>query len=80
MQEEREHIKISLYKNALTGVWLQKQLENRGIKTDKSELSSVLSGSRKGPKAVTIINTAIEVLRDYETAMKLGISQEVKTQ
>ena len=80
MQEERTQIKFTLFKNALTNVWLQKQLENRGIKTDKSELSSVLNGSRKGPKAVTIINTAIEVLRDYETAMKLGISQEVKTQ
>lgn len=70
MQEEREYIKISLFKNALTNVWLQRQLEMKGIFTDRSELCSVLSGTRKGPKAATIINTAIEVLNDYEAAMK----------
>lgn len=69
MQEERTQIKFTLFKNALTNVWLQKQLETKGIYTDRSELCSILNGTRKGPKAETIIKTAIEVLNGYESAM-----------
>lgn len=63
-------IKMSLFKNALTSVWLQKRLEEKGIVTDKTELSAVLSGSRKGPKAENIIRSSIEVLDTYEAAME----------
>lgn len=70
MQEDRMKIKMALYKNALSGTWLIKQLDERGIAVDKTALSAVLSGSRKGPKAEAIIKASLDILSSYETAMQ----------
>lgn len=50
---EREDIRSRLKKHQLTQVWLINQLGLRGIVTDKTEMSSVLAGTRSGSKADT---------------------------
>ena len=52
---ERENIRSRLKKHQLTQVWLINQLGLRGIVTDKTEMSSVLAGTRSGSKADAII-------------------------
>lgn len=64
------NIKIDLCKRNLTQVWLCEQLANRGINTDKSELSSVLSGTRRGQKADLIIKTSQDIISSYDAAKK----------
>jgi hypothetical protein len=44
-------------------------LELYGIATDKTELSSALSGTRKGAKIEKIIQKSLEILTDYEEKM-----------
>ena len=53
--EERENIRERLKKHKLSYVWLIGQLALRGIVTDKTEMSSVISGTRNGTKADAII-------------------------
>lgn len=72
MREERDKIRLMLDRNTLTNVWLINRLEERGVKTEKSELSSVLRGVRSGPKAEEIIKVSTVILTDYET--KMGVS------
>ena len=55
--EERENIRERLRKHSLSYVWLISQLRMRGIVTDKTEMSSVISGVRNGAKADSIIQT-----------------------
>ena len=69
MREERDRIRLMLYRNTLTNAWLVNRLEERGIITEKSEMSSVLRGVRKGAKAESIINTSLEILEEYEAKM-----------
>lgn len=59
-------IRDRLVKHNLTFVWLINRLEMRGIKTDKSEMSSVISGARSGPKAEQIIQESEKILDEYE--------------
>lgn len=40
-----------------------------GISTDKTEMSSALSGRRKGAKVEKIIQKSLEILREYEEKM-----------
>lgn len=63
---ERDEIRLRLYQNRLSYTWLIWQLEKRGIMTDKTEMSTVISGTRKGPKADQIVQEAIAVLDEYE--------------
>lgn len=70
MLQERDRIRVLLLENSLSQVWLINRLEERGIQTDKSELSSALSGSRKGKKVNTIIQASLEILDDYTAKMK----------
>lgn len=70
MEKERDKIRILLLSNSLSQVWLINRLEEHGVRTDKTELSSVLSGTRKGAKADTIIKTSLEILNDYVDKMK----------
>jgi hypothetical protein len=49
------------------------RLEERGIITEKTEMSSVLRGVRKGAKAEIIIKTSLEILDDYES--KMGVCE-----
>lgn len=64
--EERTNIRERLRKHNLSYVWLISQLQLRGVVTDKTEMSSVVSGARSGPKADTIIQTAASILDSYE--------------
>ena len=59
MSEDREVIRRKLEKNNLTA----------GVNTDKTEFSSVINGTRVGPKAKTIITTSLSILEVYEKAM-----------
>jgi hypothetical protein len=43
----------------------------RGVVTDKTEMSSVIAGTRNGAKADTIIQTSMEVLDEYENGSVL---------
>ena len=60
MREERDRIRLMLYRNTLTNAWLVNRLEERGVVTEKTEMSSVLRGVRKGAKAETIIKTSLD--------------------
>ncbi len=62
MFEPGKLIRIALVSRGKTQVWLIDQLRAQGIITDKTELSSVLSGTRGGPKAETILATAKAIL------------------
>ena len=62
---ERENIRSRLKKHQLTQVWLINQLGLRGIVTDKTEMSSVLAGTRSG-KADAIIELSYDILDKYE--------------
>lgn len=73
MREERDRIRLMLYRNTLTNAWLVNRLEERGVVTEKTEMSSVLRGVRKGAKAETIIKTSLEILDDYEA--KMGVQE-----
>lgn len=73
MREERDRIRLMLYRNTLTNAWLMNRLEERGVITEKTEMSSVLRGVRKGAKAETIIKTSLEILDDYES--KMGVCE-----
>lgn len=73
VREERDRIRLMLYRNTLTNAWLVNRLEERGVITEKTEMSSVLRGVRKGAKAETIIKTSIEILDDYES--KMGVCE-----
>ena len=67
--EREEHIKCirdTVEKEHLTYAWLAIQiLRTAGIKTTNGELSAVLSGSRRGPKADTMILAAADVCDKY---------------
>lgn len=66
MKEERDRIRLMLYRNTLTSTWLINRLEEKGIITEKTEMSSVLRGVRKGAKAESIIKRSVEILDYYE--------------
>lgn len=59
-------IKKRLLENHLTSVWLIHRLDQFGLSVDKSLLSSILNGSRKGPKAVEVIEKSKVILDIYE--------------
>jgi len=69
LNKERDQIRILLLKNSLSQVWLINRLEEHGIMTDKTELSSALSGSRHGAKIEKIIKTSLTILDDYIAKM-----------
>lgn len=72
MRQERDEIRIILYRNSLTQTWLINRLEEKGVLTDKAELSSALAGSRKGAKVDKILTTSAEILKEYEDKMNGG--------
>lgn len=72
MRDERDRIRLMLYRNTLTNAWLVNRLEEKGINTEKTEMSSVLRGVRKGAKAESIINTSLEILEYYEKCFGEG--------
>lgn len=64
--EELEAIRERIKKHRLSFVWLIFQLGQRGITTDKTEVSSIFAGTRKGAKVDSIIQATISILDDYE--------------
>ena len=63
MFEKGRRIRKLLFDLDLTQVWLINELRERGISTDKSEMSSVLKGTRKGDKAERILENSLEILK-----------------
>lgn len=62
-----ENIKNRISRFNLTYVWLINELSRtHGVETDKTEMSSVLAGTRKGAKADAIITASEEILTKYE--------------
>jgi len=70
LQKEREFIREKLAKFSLSQIWLINELEERGIVTDKTELCSVIKGTRRGPKSNEIITTSVDILTAYEKRYK----------
>lgn len=66
MFEEGHKIRKALFDSDKTQVWLISKLAERGVKTDKTEMSSVLKGTRRGNKADLILTTSAEILNDYK--------------
>ena len=64
--KERDKIRDRLKRHRLSFVWLIFQLEKRNIVTDKTEVSSIFAGTRKGAKADSIIQATTAILDDYE--------------
>lgn len=65
--------------NKLTNTWLINELSKFGVKTSESELSSVLSGTRSGFKAETILCTSNRILNDYERLYRLQVETDKAT-
>lgn len=70
MLEKRAFIREKLGKHSLSQIWLINELEERGIVTEKTELSSIIKGTRRGPKAEKIIDASAEILTEYENKYK----------
>lgn len=68
--ENRKSLYDRLRENNLSFVWLICILNKKGVRVDKSEMSSVARGTIKGNKATTIITTSHEILDKYETFLK----------
>ena len=64
--EERDVIRDRLKRHRLSFVWLIYQLEKRNIVTDKTEVSSIFAGTRKGEKADSVLSATKAILDDYE--------------
>lgn len=66
-----EKIRARIKQYNLSYVWLIGQLALRGIVTDKTEMSSVISGTRRGAKADAIIEHSLDILDNYESGSVL---------
>ena len=69
---ETDKIRMRISTNRLSHTWLIFQLRQRNIETDKTEFSAVMAGTRKGPKADLLIETANAILDQYD-ASEFGI-------
>ena len=58
-------VREGLEKYALSLNWLVRQIRLREITVDKTVLCSVLSGTRKGPKAEMLIKISLEIIEWY---------------
>ena len=75
MFEEGHKIRVSLAEFGLTQVWLIEELRKRGLITDKTEMSCVLSGTRHGRKADQILKTSVEILNECRDGDRKKIKQ-----
>ena len=69
---QREEIKHKLKKYHLSQVWLINQLALRDLQTDKTEMSSLLSGARVGAKSEYILKLSIDILDMYGKGMVMS--------
>lgn len=63
---DRDELREKLARNHLSYVWLIDQLRRKNVVTDKTEMSSVVTGTRNGKKAETIISVSLDILDSYE--------------
>lgn len=56
----------------LTQVWLVHKLSEAGMQTDKSELCSILSGTRKGAKCTAVLELSIDILKEERSKYGRG--------
>lgn len=68
--EEQTQLKLDIKRKlaefGLTQVWLIQQLGRAGVPTDKSEMSSILAGTRNGAKAETLLRMSKSIIAAYE--------------
>lgn len=62
----RFDVKRKLAEFGLTQVWLIQQLGRAGVPSDKSEMSSILAGTRNGAKAETLLRMSKSIIAAYE--------------
>ena len=62
----RKIVREKLREYSLTNVWLINQLDKKGIITEKSEFSAILSGVRHGNKPEEVLKHSLEILNEYE--------------
>lgn len=67
--DSRERVRTMLARNLLTFPWLIDQLAREGVSTCASEISSGISGKRKGPKVDAVIEKSLLVLERYESCL-----------
>lgn len=79
MKEKCDKIRVFLYENRLSQAWLIDRLYRAGLETSKTELSEIIAGRRKGPKAVRIADMSLEVLATYGAVMNGQDEQERST-
>lgn len=65
-KEMCEQIRKRIADNNLTFVWLIGRLAEKGILTDKFEMSSMLAGTRIGAKPDEMLQVSIDILDQYE--------------
>ena len=63
---DRDELREKLARNHLSYVWLIDQLRRKNVVTDKTEMSSVVAGTRNGKKAEIIISVSLDILDSYE--------------
>lgn len=73
--EQRDAIRLKMSTEKLSYTWLIRQLERKGLIVPKSELSSVLSGTRTGKKSTAIITAVQEILAEYDRVF-LGSNEQ----
>ena len=66
--KKRDIVRDILLNRKLTQVWMIHQLSLKGIRTDKSEVSCVLSGTRSGAKVEYLLDAMVEIVTRYEAA------------
>ena len=67
MGEQRKALRARLDEHNLTFAWLINILnDHKGMRVDKSEMSSAVNGTISGPKAQSIIEMSHRVLDQYE--------------
>lgn len=72
----RLHIKHKLAEFGLTQVWLIQQLGRANVPTDKSEISSILAGTRNGAKAETLLKMSESIIAAY-AKFELAVEEEL---
>lgn len=63
--ELRHYIKDKLAEFGLTQIWLIHHLRQANMITDKSEMSSILAGTRNGAKTETLLRMSKSILEVY---------------
>lgn len=63
---DRDELREKLARYHLSYVWLIDQLRRKNVVTDKTEMSSVVAGTRNGKKAEAIISVSLDILDSYE--------------